>query len=647
MGQTTLFTETPFQTRIISRRRDFEMLFEGFTSLKAISYVASPDLLLEFLEKRGYSRIEVLVGENLSEPYRQALEQKGIPVIEHLASLVEKGMLTIYVPPKTVHTKLYLLENETTVRVILTSANLTETARQASRQINYAWYTDLASSHPWLEQVKEDYQSHLNGAEMFMGDLVELLKKRQEIPQQEIIEMWLRGRTDEEVDQELKRVLQEISREALQPREVSEQPVITVRLPETASSRKKIERFLGPVKSLSTNQEIRVDTASFIRYVQESHGFPLMHVDLQNSAVRLGINGQVQICTEPLADKVKVEQALGHLEEYFHTVDWGQSPDPRLAKTSMVEALLYILSAPFSHDYMKIKRRKFGVLDTRGPRFLYIYGPSQNGKSTFLRFALKLLTGHNLQPFSGSDFSKRRILNALSIGTVFPLIFDDLAPTQKGSFEEVLKSFWEVWWNEESRSPQLLMSSNLYNLKDWAKSRLKRIDFDVHFAPHEKHKARLAEMFARENPIFHWFSCLYLEELKKGEVLGEDELHLARLVMKRIYEFCGRPLPDFFPEEPIERLYDPGRRHWRDLLEQLKKARLKAEKDRVLVEFSEDLQHHEIREYQGALPQTIKHRLRGKTLIIESPKEFDLWLFGNVSQKPSWMSTLKKVLRVF
>ncbi len=644
MSQPTLFTETPFQTCLISRRKDFETLFEGFTSMKAISYVASPDLLLEFMEKLGYSRIEILVGENLSEPYRQALEQKGISVIEQLASRVQQGSLVIHIPPKTVHTKLYLLENGTNARVILTSANLTETARQASRQMNYAWYADLTLHHPWLEHVREDYQAHLNGAEIFMGDLMELLQKRQEVPKQEIIEMWLRGRTDEEVDQELKRVLQESSVGALQSREISEQSVITVKMPETASGRKQIERFLAPMKPVSMNQEIRVDTVSFIRYVQESHGFPLMHVDMQGHAVRLGINGQVQICTEPLTDKSRVNQALEYLEEYFHTVDWGQSPDPKLAKTSMVEALLYILSSPFSHEYMKMKRRKFGVLDTRGPRFLYIYGPSQNGKSTFLRFALKLLTGHNLQPFSGSDFSKRKILNAISIGTVFPLIFDDLAPAQKGSFEEVLKSFWEVWWNEEARSPQLLMSSNIYNLKDWAKSRLKRIDFDVHFAPNEKHKAQLAGMFARENPIFRWFSYLYLEELKKAEISGEDELYLARLVMKKIYEFSGRPFPEFFPKEPIERLYDPGRRHWKDLLEQLKKAKIKSEKDRLLVEFSEDLQHYEIREYQGALPQTIKNRLRGKTLIIESPKEFNAWFLGASLSKPSWFSQIKEFL---
>ncbi len=616
-------------------------MFEGFTSLKAISYVASPDLLLEFFEKRGYTRVEILVGENLSESYRQSLDHKEIPVIERLAALVEKGSLRVLVPPKTVHTKLYLLTNDVgATRVILTSANLTETARQASRQMNYAWYADLDSYHPWLKQVLEDYQEHQKDSELFMGDLVELLQKRQDTPSREIIEMWLRGRVDEEVDQEVKKALQAISIGALQPMEISEQPVIAIQMPETSVSRKQVERFLAPVKPVGNRQEIRVDGGAFIRYVQESHGFPLMHVDIPNAAVRLGINGKVQLCTEAPSDKQAVAQALGHLEDYFNTVDWGQSPNVSLAKTSMAEALLYIFSAPFAHEFMKIKRRKFGVLDTRGPRFLYIYGPSQNGKSTFLRFALKLLTGHNIAPFAGSEFSKRKIINALSIGTVFPLVFDDLAPMLKGSFEEVMKSFWEVWWSAEAVSPQIVMSSNVYNLKDWTKSRLKRIDFDVHFSPNEKNKEKLAEMFARENSVFRWFSHLYLAQMQSAEIAGDDELFVARRVMKQLYALCGRPLPDYFPEEPIERLCDPGRRHWKDLLENLKNAKIRTEKDRLLVEFSEDLQHYEIREYQGSLPQTVKHRLRGKTLVIESPTEFNAWLFGNAARNGSWISRL-------
>ena len=133
-----------FHTVVISHRKDFETLFEGFNRLRAISYVVSPDMLLEFLNKRGYNELEVVVGENLaganlSDHFRQTLAQKKREVTEGLAAQVEKGKLRIFVPAVTIHTKLYILERSEESRVIITSANLTETARQATRQVNYAW----------------------------------------------------------------------------------------------------------------------------------------------------------------------------------------------------------------------------------------------------------------------------------------------------------------------------------------------------------------------------------------------------------------------------------------------------------------------------------------------------------------------------
>ena len=73
---------------------------------------------------------------------------------------MEKGVLTIYVPVRTIHTKLFILENTGAVRVIQTSANLTETAQKAKRQINYAWYLDLPIGETALNKVLEDYETH-------------------------------------------------------------------------------------------------------------------------------------------------------------------------------------------------------------------------------------------------------------------------------------------------------------------------------------------------------------------------------------------------------------------------------------------------------------------------------------------------------
>jgi len=630
----------PLHTVVISRKQNFENLFEGFTKLWAISYVVSPDLLLEFFDRRGYTEVEVLVGENLSKQYQQDLERKGIEVTERLLERVEEGILRIFIPKeRIIHTKLYILEGHGSDRVIVSSANFTETARQASRQVNYAWYADLPVHDPFLLKVRQDYQSHLKDCSLFMGDLRDLLDKHKDLDRVQVIEAWLKGTSADEDNLEAKTVLQEISLKALQSSNLREESLIAVQLPKAPAAKRQIDKFLEPLQPLMTRNELRLNSFAFIRYVEENHGFPLMRVDLGQEEIRLGINGSVLSLSEPVPEPALVNRGLQHIEDYLDTVDFGQSPDPKFAKTSMFEALLYMFFAPFANEYMKNKRAKYGIIDQRGPRFLYIYGPSQNGKSTFLRFALKLLTGHMIQPFSGKDFIRERILAATDLGTVFPLVFDDVP--QGVIFQNVIKSYWEVWWKQDYVSPQIIITSNSSRLQEWAKSRVKRVDFDVQFAPNEHSKEKLAKLFSEENLIFRWFSPLYLKLMKNSELVSDDELQLARVAMKQLYEHAQRSLPEFFAREPIERLYDPGRRAWYDILHQLRgKAKTIPERGRILIEFSKDMQPREIGEYQAYLPQTVKSQRRGNTLIIETPNEFKEWLEGQPLRRRSWLTRL-------
>lgn len=638
MSQGSLFPEAmSIKTVVILRRKDFDSLFEGFTKMRAVSYVVSPDLLLEFLDKRGYSELEVLVGENLTEPYRQELAQKSIELVERLASQVQTGTLRIYVPERTVHTKLYILEGQGIFRVIQSSANFTETARRAGQQVNYAWYADLPSGHPWLEKVTVDYRKHLERSSLFMGDLMDLLGQSQETPKRDVIENWLKGIQSDDVDLETKKCLQEISFASVEPFQPGVEKVVVQKLPDAPAARKQLERTLAPLNPIVTGSDLRLNIPMYLRYVQEKNGVPILLIDREKGEVRLGVNGSVKILTQSLPDAASVNSALEHLEAYVQTVDLGQTADPLFAKTSMMEALLFVLSAPFAHEYMKMKRVKFGTIDPRGPLFLYIYGPSQNGKSTFLRFALKLIGAQAIEPLSGGDFTKRKILGASAFGTAFPLVFDDVVVSQRpGMFEEVLKSYWEIWWRDEYVSPQIILSSNVYTLKEWAKSRVKKLDFDVHFVSSAKGKEQLARLFREENPVFKWFSALYLSQMSEPGALTDDELQPARTVMRKLYDHARRPLPEYFPQESIEKLFDTGRRAWYDLLNRMAKARIEWDEDRAMVHFTDDMQHYEMKEYENYLPQVVKIRRRGKTLVIENPREFKAWLDGPTPPRISW-----------
>ncbi len=71
-----------------------------------------------------------------------------------------------------------------------------------------------------------------------------------------------------------------------------------------------------------------------------------------------------------------------------------------------------------------------------------------------------------------------------------------------------------------------------------------------------------------------------------------------------------------------------GRQGWLDLLSGLRQARIRRNQGRYLIGFSEAMTIREVEEYRGLLPQTVKSKRNGKTLIIETPEPFNLWLKG-------------------
>ena len=187
----------PLRTTLIARQADFDELFEGFCRLRAVSYAVSPETLLALFD-RGFERIEVIVGERLGDDSCFRLGGKGARATRRLSARVADGRLRLLLPDTPIHTKLYLLDGPGLVRVVQTSANLTETARGAASptrgaapQVNYAWYIDLEADHPFAYQAAQDYAAHARRCALFRGDLTELIRCRRESLRRESVEAWL------------------------------------------------------------------------------------------------------------------------------------------------------------------------------------------------------------------------------------------------------------------------------------------------------------------------------------------------------------------------------------------------------------------------------------------------------------------------
>ena len=350
--------------------------------------------------------------------------------------------------------------------------------------MDYALCIDASANTPVIQQIERDFDAHCVGSSPFMGDLLALFEQRRDISREEVARIWLGTESEEEGEAvQARAILQGMTSEVFAHAGEEERAVISLTLPAAPGARRNVRRLLGPLASGEGEAESKVSPVQLVRYVEEHHGVPLMRIDENKRELWLGFKGEIRQLNQPLAPPDEVDAALASIEEYINTVDLGECPDRVFAKASMWEALLYILSAPFTDEQMRERRRHYGSVNRRGPRFLYLYGPSHNGKTTFLRYALKLITGELVDPFNADWFTKPHVRGAQAVGTCYPLLFDDLTTPTSKTFQDITKSHWESHWSNDAVFPQLVFTSNVTSLRDWAKSRIKRIDFDVHYVP--------------------------------------------------------------------------------------------------------------------------------------------------------------------
>ena len=615
-----------FYPVLINTHAKFEKLFKGFRKFRGVSWVASPELILKFFDDDfGFEKMELVVGDKLVNSYRNSLVSKNINVTEAILDKIQVGDLNIYGSDRPLHTKLYLLEDTNRIRIIQGSANLTKEARKA-HQINTVDVFDIhyttPSSDELIAKFEEIYRVHLEHCIPFMDDLIQKINEDIDSEASEVIQLWLQS-TVSNVDASNRDFFSNIGDEALLSDENVTEMKFTIQGPLT--SKKHQKKVMKNFNAEYAGDTVRIDRRTYLDH--RSHAIPVMKYYPEKNSLMIGLNGESIRLSSPIAGPEQIDHELANLEEYINCVDFGNAPTPEITKMYMFEALIYLFSAPFANQYLDIRRRCVGEIDKRGPRFLYIYGDSQNGKTTFLNWILKLMFGERLEPISGKDMSYDYIMNARDIGTAFPLMFDDVPGTKwRGKLESFFKNYWETEWRPQDTFPQAIFTSNRYNLPEWANTRLKRVEFDVQFINDPEAKTALNRIYKEQNKIYGSFSSLYIGLLKQQKSYSEDELDLGRKAFRLLYHKADRPLPSYFPDRPAEELHNPARTRWQNLINYHQKATVRRRKDRIHVDFSDDMDKRTIREYKSLLPQHIKHRLEGNLMIVETPDKFDEWI---------------------
>ena len=618
-----------FDTKIIKKRQDFEDLFFGFKRLKAVCYIASPEIIFDFFDN-GYEYVELVIGNNLVDKYKENSSPDKIDCIDKLLKLTEEKKLNIWGSPRPLHTKLFLLENDSTIRFIQTSANFTETAKQAF-QINYCWIFEAhkpqmsQSESDFIKKVSKDYDIHRKYGTKYLADLIEMMNKG--TSKEDSIKYWLCSYISDKKN-ETNKMLGELAEQAFGFDEES-RSTISLTLESPLSKGNSLNKILLPFNAKLGNNSISLVKSTYLDH--KKHLIPLMRINPKTNELLLGIAWKVKVRSKPFSatDNTLLNDALDNVERFINGVDFGTSPNKHITKTNMYEALIYMFTTPFFNEYMKKKRSCIGHIDDRGPRMLYIHGRSFNGKSLFLKYALKLICGDFIHPLSGKEFNKRNTDNITVFGTCFPLVFDDV-PNSKfsssGVIENVVKNYWENLWQSDWIFPQIVISANYENPPEWAKTRFKSIEFNVLYKDDSLTKKHLNSLIEEDNDIFCWFAFQYLERIHDVNAESDDELMLSRKVLIDLYEKAQRKLPSYFPTKPIESLYDVGHQKWIELIKQLKKATIKKHSKQCYIQFDKDMTNLDISTYLKQLPQYIMYSKKGSLVIIENTEDFIKWI---------------------
>ncbi len=413
------------------RVEQFDMgLFEGFSSLRALTYTSSIPMILGLLRDFDYDDFECIFGHSgvLSPEaasimsFQNVVDEKLSQGFVGVRGLSEERRRVIYdraaantarfyvVKDAIAHAKIYLLESPEHRRVIVGSANLSETAfsgRQAETLIVFdddegAWdhYNNQYGS------VREIASSHLPLREKpVRAELIPIHETpalRDAESDSQGITMYVPATQDEEADFTLPRILTQVERI---------KPVHTKALADQKPTR---DGNLH-IDSRIVKQMTRIVTA---RQDEEDTG-PQTYLSYSNGEFSLS-GKEMDLKPDPAEVRGDVEALL----EFFTNYENGFVGDvPRLQRDYFTFMCWFYFS-PLMCD-MRNKAIRQGIYSFDQPMFAVLYGQSNCGKSSLIETLMASMFGYP-RIVETQHFTRRNLRGLQQTYRRFPVVFDDV-----------------------------------------------------------------------------------------------------------------------------------------------------------------------------------------------------------------------------
>ncbi len=438
---------------------DWKQLFSGYDELYAITFSSGVNFLSKVLDRFRYAEVifgcEGVMNEELAtimsveiECIRQLVKSKNA---RKIADRLHDKTLNMYVSRAIrSHEKIYILRaDDGRTRVITGSANMSGQAFYGIQRENVLKFDDEAAYKHYkdiFEQFRESCADGISHKAVVgtMEDPEYLQDNVNEIP----IVKAVAGKNIVLLDDPAKDPEPDIAPEivvSVKGLEDELKPMLPKPVKERGKLLIKGETFKAFRRKYAEHREIEK---------LKRKEFPKLHVDFESRSVNF--NG-TPLCLTPTEDAIRsdVQCVLEYMEGFnsFHG-------DTEQALQDYFSFLTWYFATPFI-PYLRLVANKNNYNSYHFPIYGVIYGNSNGGKTTFVKFLSKLMSGVPAVCCPGSDFTKTNIENLKRGCEGLPLIVDDVGKDRfNRNMEDIIKN--DSWGLMERfvNYPAVVVTSN-------------------------------------------------------------------------------------------------------------------------------------------------------------------------------------------
>lgn len=417
---------------------NWEELFDGFDRLYAITFSSGIEFVNKVINKFSYAEVvfgcEKIIANDIAaimsvqiDSVQRLAKSKSAG---NLANRLDDGSLQLYVSRDTKsHEKIFILESadHKRVRVITGSANMSASAFCGIQRENIVCFDDEAAFSHYkvlFETFKEtcsdnvSYKAVVNtmNQEDYLKENIKEVPVFQSIEKQNLVFLE-QAQPEDEVEYEIVADVKKM------------QELVKPIMPKMPVQANRIVVAAEPMRVFGKRYtEVRRVAAEAVKQL------PKLHIDYD--AGTMTFNDENIDLNPNLSE---VAKNIKSIQKFFSGIDYFYG-DVEQAKKDYFKYMTWYLATPFM-AYLRYFASRNNYDTKLFPMYGVIYGDSNGGKTTFIKFLVKLMCGETVKMNTTEDFTATRIDGLKRVCEGLPLNIDDLAKTQfQNHSERVIKN---------------------------------------------------------------------------------------------------------------------------------------------------------------------------------------------------------------